>query len=90
MHTSSIVESSLNRDDYEKWVPDECSNLSAVFLQFPPDRIGYMGDNMFQVAMSAYLVQPCLIITPLVGRYFGKKGTKVDKYGANLAAAALP
>ena len=90
MHMSSIVESSLGRDDYEKWVLDGCSNLSAVVLQSPPDAIGYMGDNVFDVVMISYLGQPCPINAPLVGRYFGKKGTKVDKYGANLAAAALP
>ena len=64
--------------------------MSAVFLQSLPDRIGYMGDNTFQVAMTTYLGQPCPIIAPLVGRYFGKKGTKVNKYEANLAATALP
>ena len=32
---SSIVESSLGRDDYEKWAWDGCSNLSAAFLQSP-------------------------------------------------------
>ena len=29
-------------------------------------------------------------MAPLVGRYFGKKGAQLDKYGANLGAAALP
>ncbi len=28
-------------------------------------------------------------MAPLVGRYFGKKGQKLDRFGANLAAAAL-
>ena len=48
-----------------------------------------MGDNAFQVAMTTYLRQPCPIITPLGGRYFGKRGAKVDKYRANLAAANI-
>jgi hypothetical protein len=74
---STIVESSLGRDDYEKWAWDGCSATSAAFLQSPPDRIGYMGDNVFQVAMTTYLGQPCPIITPLVGRYFGKKVPKL-------------
>ena len=26
----------------------------------------------------------------MVGRFFGKNGARVDKYGANLAAASLP
>ena len=29
-------------------------------------------------------------MAPLVGRFFGKKGKKLDEYGANLAAAPLP
>ena len=49
-----------------------------------------MGDNVFQVTTTTYLGQPCPIIAPLVGRYFGKKGDKVNNYGANLATAALP
>jgi hypothetical protein len=36
------------------------------------------------------LGQPCPIIAPLVGRYFGKNGTKLDEYGANLASEPLP
>ena len=40
--------------------------------------------------MTTYLGHPCLITAQLVGRYRGKKGAKVDKYGANLAAAVLP
>jgi hypothetical protein len=40
MRMSSIVERSLCRDDYKKWAWDGCSNLSAAFLQYPPDRIG--------------------------------------------------
>ena len=32
--------------------------MNAAFLQSPPDRIRYMGDNVFQVAMAEYLGQP--------------------------------
>ena len=28
-------------------------------------------------------------MAPLVGRFFGKEGEKLDKYGANLSSAAL-
>ena len=90
MRTGTTVESSPGRDDYEKWAWDGCSAMSAAFLQSPPNRIRYMEDNVFQVAMTTYLGQPCPIITPLAGRCFGKKGAKVDKYGANLATTALP
>ena len=58
IHVSSMVESSLVRDDYEKWVWGGYSDLSAAFLQSPPDTIGYMEDNMFQVVMMIYLGQP--------------------------------
>ena len=90
MRMSSIAESSLSRDDYEKWVWDGYSNLSAAFLLSPPVAIGHMGGSVFQIAVTVYPLQPCLIIVPLVGRYFGRKGATVNRYGANLAAAALP
>ena len=32
--------------------------MSTIFLQSPSNAIGYMGDNVFQVAMTTYLVQP--------------------------------
>ena len=60
-----------------------------MFLTSPPDRIGYLGDNVFQVIVATYLGQPCPMIAPLVGRFFGKKREQADKYGVNLAAAAL-
>ena len=54
---SSIAESSLSRDDYEKWVWDGYSNLSAAFLLSPPVAIGHrhMGSSMFQIAVTTYL-----------------------------------
>ena len=39
--------------------------------------------------MTTYLGQSYPIIAPLVGRYFGRKGATVNRYGTNLAAAAL-
>ena len=45
---------------------------------------------MFQVAWTTYLGQACPLMAPVVGRYFGKNGDVLDKYGANLASAALP
>ena len=69
---------------------DGCSNLSTALLQSPPDAIEYMGSKVFQVTMTTYLGQPCPIIAPLVGRHFRKKDTKANRYGSNLAAAALP
>ena len=56
----------------------------------PPDHFGYIEDPTFQVATASYLGQACPLMAPVVGRYFGKKGQKLDKYGANLAAASLP
>ena len=64
--------------------------MSAVFLHSPPDQFGYIEDPVFQVAVATYLGQPCPLMQPLVGRFFGKKGKRLDKYGANLAAASLP
>ena len=90
MRMGAIVENSLGRDDYKKCGWDWYSAKSSAFLQSPPNRIGYTRDNVSQIAMTTYLGQPCSIITPRVGRYLGKRGEKVDKCGANLAATALP
>ena len=84
------IQETLGRDDYEKWAWDGSTRMSSTFLSSPPDAIGYLGDNVFQVVLTTYLGQPCPMMAPLVGRFFGKSGEKVDKYGANLAAAALP
>ena len=42
------------------------------------------------VISATYLGQPDPIISPLAGRYFGKRGRRLDQYGANLAADPLP
>ena len=64
--------------------------MSAVFLHSPPDQLGYIGNPEFQVVMITYLRQPCPLMAPFVGRYFGKRATALDRYGANLSAASLP
>ena len=87
---SKSIAESLNKDNYERWSHTACDRTSSVFLHSPPDQYGYMEDEVFQVALATYLGQPCPIMAPLVGRYFGKKGKQLDKYGANLAAAPLP
>ena len=46
--------------------------MSAAFLTSPPDAIGYLGDNVFQVSTATYLGQSCPIIAPVVGRFFGR------------------
>jgi hypothetical protein len=64
--------------------------MSATFLLSPPDQLGYMEDEVFQVGIATYLGQPCPLMAPVTGRYFGKCGKQLDWYGANLAAASLP
>ena len=64
--------------------------MSTVLLLSPPDQFGYFEDTPFQVAFATYLGLKCPIMAPLAGRSFGKKGVRLDRYGANLAAAALP
>ena len=56
--------------------------------QSPPGRIDYLGDNVFQVVMTAYLGQPHSIIAPLVGRYFEKKGAQVDRSESSSSTTA--
>ena len=83
------IDTSLGQGDYEKWACDIWSKLSGVFLLSSPNIFQYMEDTIFQVASATYLGQACPVIMPLVGQYFGKKGQVLDRYGANLAAAAL-
>jgi hypothetical protein len=49
-----------------------------------------MEDEVFQVGIATYLGQPCPLMAPVVGCYFGKHGKQLDWCGANLAAASLP
>ena len=87
----SQISTSLDRDDYERWSWEAWSKMSAVWLHSPPDQYGFIDDpiSIFQVTTATYLGQPCPLMQPLVGRYFGKKGQQLNKYGANLAAASL-
>ena len=58
-----------------------------MFLLSPPDCLDYVKRPLFQVAVATYLGQPCPLMAPLVRKFFGKSGSQLDKYGANLAAA---
>ena len=42
------------------------------------------------MGFARYLGQACPIIAPMVGRYFGRNGKRLDKYGMNLSADTLP
>ena len=84
------ITTALGRDEYERWAWESCDTISGQFLLSPPDHFGYIKDTVFQSAFATYLGQACPIIAPVVGRFFGKDGKQLDKYGANLAAAALP
>ena len=83
------IESELERTDYERWAWEAWTKMSTEFLLSPPDAIGYMEDPIVQVAFTTYLGQPCLLIAPVAGRFFGKNGAVFDQFGANLAAAPL-
>ena len=80
----------LERDHFERWSWEAWGRTSAVFLHSPPDHFGFMEDPVFQHGFANYLGQPCPLVAPLVGMYFGSAGKQIDEYGANLAAAALP
>jgi hypothetical protein len=64
--------------------------MSATFLLSPPDQLGYMEDEVFQVGIATYLGQPCPLMAPAPGCYFGKYREQLNQYGTNLAAASLP
>jgi len=84
------VKTTLGKGDYERWSFDGWNKMITVILLSPPDQFGYFEDTIFQVASVAYLALPCPIMAAVVGRFFGKKGVRLDKYGSNLAAAVLP
>ena len=86
------IQAGRGKDHYERWSWEAWTKISAVFLHSPPDQFGYMEDPVFQVGILAtYLGQPCPLIAPVVGQFFGKTGQRpLDEYGANLASAPLP
>ena len=65
------------------------SKLGATWLNSPLDLIGFLSDPAFQVTMATYLGKPYPLMSPLVGRYFGRDGKRLDVYGANLSSASL-
>ena len=64
--------------------------MSGTWLHSPPDHFGFIEDLIFMVIIATFLGQPCPAVAPVVGRFFGKNGTRVDRYGADLASASLP
>ena len=42
------------------------------------------------MGFAGYLGQACPIIAPMVGRYSGRNGKRLDMYGMNLSADTLP
>ena len=84
------METNLDRGDYELWAWMEWTPMSAEFLHAPPHAFRFMEDTIFQVGLLAYLGMPCPVMVPMIGRFFGKNGEKLDKFGANLGATSLP
>jgi hypothetical protein len=80
----------LDRGEYERWAWEAWTKISATFLLSPPYQLGYMEDEVFHVGNATYHRQPCPLMAPVTGRYFGKRDEQLDRYGANLAAASLP
>jgi hypothetical protein len=80
----------LDHVEYEHWAWEAWTKMSATFFISPPDQLGYMEDGVFQVGIAAYLGQPCPFMALVTGRYFGKHGKQLNRYGTNLAAASLP
>ena len=72
------ISDTLGRNDYEKWSYDASDKNSVMFLHSPPDQYELLEDPVFMYAISAYLGQPCPLVSPLVGRYFGRQGTVLD------------
>ena len=83
------IETNLDVGDYELWAWTAWMPMSAEFLHTPPNSFGFLEDTIFQVGLATYLGMPCLVMAPMAGRFFGKNGEKLDKFGANFSAASL-
>lgn len=90
LHLGKQIKSNLPRTDYGRQAFEAWTSTSACFLMSPPDGIGYIPDADMQMAITTYLGLPCPVMAPMVGRFFGKNGSVLDEFGANLAAAPLP
>jgi hypothetical protein len=80
----------LNPGKYEHWAWEVWAKMSATFLLSPLDQLGYVEDEVFQVDIATYLGQPCPLMAPVMGCYFGKRGKQLNWSCVNLAAASLP
>ncbi|KAL9183104.1 hypothetical protein ACHAXT_004891 [Thalassiosira profunda] len=89
-HLGERIAAERNRRHFERWSWDGWSKLGSQFIISPPDHFGFIGNRLFPAVFTSYLGQPCPLVAPIVGRYFGLDGTEVDRWGANLAAASLP
>jgi hypothetical protein len=85
-----LITAMLDLVKYECWAWEAWTKMSATFLLSPLDQLGFMEDEVFQVGIATYLGQPCPLTALVTGCYFGKQGEKLDRFGANLAAASLP
>jgi hypothetical protein len=84
------ISATLDCCKYEHWAWEAWTKMSTTFLLSPPDQLGYMEDEVFQVGIATYLGKSCPLMPPVIGPYFGKHGEQLNWYGANLAAASLP
>ena len=81
---------SLGRSDIERWAMSACTKFSSAWILSPPDHFVVIENNLFREVFVTHLGQASPAIHSYVGGFFGKRGERVDKYGANLASAALP
>ena len=51
------VSATLDCSKYERWASEACTKMRKTFLLSPPDQLGYMVDEIFQVGITAYLRQ---------------------------------
>lgn len=84
------ISGTLGRNAYKKWSWGVSNKSSALFLHSPPDEYELMEDPVFMHVITVYLGQPCPLVSPLAGRYFGRHGTIINEYGANISSAPLP
>ena len=80
---------SLGRSDIERWAVSACTKFSSAWILSPPDHFGFIENSLSQEVFATHLGQASPAIHSYVGGFFGKRGERVDTYGANTSRKRL-
>ena len=80
----------MDKNDPTRWAFEGQKQGRAEWLYGPIDDIGYIPNDLYPSIWAQHLGVPDPAFAGFEDFYYGTKGEKVDAYGNNLAAAALP